>query len=144
MDFLNVQPFASFQGTRNPAMAGRIPQERGEPRAPDGHALLNHPPPEGSTPAPESACGEHRWRSVCRGLWDRGSSPMPEPGRGRAAERSAPSKRKDKAPPKVAVKKMPKGPVRVKQETPSSTGLLRRRRLAERRRHAKKTWRLRQ
>ena len=45
----------SFQGEGiGSAMAGRVPAEREEPRAPDSHALLGHPPAEGVSVAPES------------------------------------------------------------------------------------------
>ena len=44
-----------FQGEGiGSAMAGRIPAEREEPRAPDSHALLGHPTAEGVGAAPES------------------------------------------------------------------------------------------
>ena len=44
-----------FQGEGiGSAMAGRIPPEREEPRAPDSHALLGHPTAEGVGAAPES------------------------------------------------------------------------------------------
>ena len=44
-----------FQGEGiGSAMAGRIPAEREEPRAPDSHALLGHPMAEGVGAAPES------------------------------------------------------------------------------------------
>ena len=44
-----------FQGEGiGSAMAGRIPAEREEPRAPDSHALLGHPTAEGVGVAPES------------------------------------------------------------------------------------------
>ena len=44
-----------FQGEGiGSAVAGRIPAEREEPRAPDSHALLGHPTAEGVGAAPES------------------------------------------------------------------------------------------
>ena len=44
----------NFQGEGiGSAMAGRIPVEREEPRAPDGHNLLGHPQAEGTARAPE-------------------------------------------------------------------------------------------
>jgi len=46
---------AVFRGIESAAMAGRIPAEREEPRAPDGHTLLEHPPAEGVEAAPEAA-----------------------------------------------------------------------------------------
>ena len=52
-------------------MAGRIPAEREEPRAPDSHALLGHPTAEGVGAAPESddavtsVGGEAKAATVC-------------------------------------------------------------------------------
>ena len=70
------------------------------------------------------------------------------PARGRPAERSGPSTRSQAPGREPAVKRMPKRPgravIQVKKEAWHSAGLLKRRRQAEKRKHARKSWRARQ